>query len=94
MKTDITVSRVRRLSKRVAIEVTMSANGVVVEWEPRQPDDLTVREIRRYIQVRDAAAQELARRTNEKIGMVTIGDNGRAALVCFHPDGRVELVQP
>ncbi|MCC7032738.1 MAG: hypothetical protein IT179_07895 [Acidobacteria bacterium] len=94
MKSDIAVTRTRRLSKRVAVEVTMSANGVVCEWDPRQPDDLTVREVRRYIQVRDAAAQELARRTNEKIGMVTIGDNGQAALVCFHPDGRVELMQP
>ncbi len=39
MKSDIAVTRTRRLSKRVAVEVTMSANGVVCEWDPRQPDD-------------------------------------------------------
>lgn len=94
MKSDITVSRTRRLSKRLAVEITMSANGVVVEWDPRQPDDLTVREIRRYVQVRDAAAQELARRANEKVAMMTYLGNGQAALVCFHPDGHMELMQP
>lgn len=97
MKSDIAVSRTRRLSKRLVVEITMSANGMVVEWEPREPKspgDITSRELRRYFAARDAIAQEFARRSNEKVAMVTLLGGGRATLMCFHPDGRMEAIEP
>lgn len=97
MKSDIAVTRTRRLSKRYVVEITVSANGMVVEWEPREPNspgDITSRELRRYLAARDGVAREFARLTNEKVAVMTLVGGGRATLMCFHPDGRMEAIEP
>lgn len=97
IKSDITVTRTRRLSKRYVVEITMSASGMVVEWSPREPSklgDITPRELQRYFAARNDVAAELARRTNETVGVVTLLGRGGMTLMRIHPDGRREIVEP
>lgn len=92
MKSDITVSRRANLSDRLAVELTVSANGVVAEWDPALPADVTPRELRRYIAVRSRCVAELAQRTGKVVAVVDVSHYGGAEGVrCYFPDGRTEF---
>lgn len=53
-----------RLSRRLSVEITAGAGGMVVEWLPDVPDKLTSKELRRY----RAARSEMVNRLADKIG--------------------------
>jgi hypothetical protein len=59
------ISRAFRLSKRLSVEITAGASGLVCEWEPDMPDQLTPRELRAYRKARD----EMLRKVSERLGI-------------------------
>jgi len=57
-------SKTFRLSRRLSVEITVGAGGMVVEWHPEMPDKLTAKELRRY----RAARHEMLLRLSERTG--------------------------
>jgi hypothetical protein len=53
-----------RLSRRLKVDITVGAGGMVVEWDPEQPDKLTAKELKRY----RAARAEMLSRLSGRIG--------------------------
>ncbi len=49
-----------RLSRRLTVEITVGAGGMVVEWSPGQPVELTAKELRRYRSARHEMLQRLS----------------------------------
>ena len=62
-------SRVFQLSRRLKVEITVGAGGMVCEWDPEQPDKLTDKELRRY---RAARAEMLTRLSSQIGGAVVV----------------------
>lgn len=90
LTTDQTVSRHVRLSKRLAVDLTFSTSGMVCEWDPGLPRQLTAKELRRYVAARDACASELARLLGGNVVVADLTPDGIAGARVFFPDGRVE----
>jgi hypothetical protein len=49
------------LSRRLKVEITVGAGGMVCEWDPAQPEKLTAKELRRYRAARQEMLQRLAK---------------------------------
>jgi hypothetical protein len=60
-----------RLSKRLAVTITVGVSGLVCEWDPGLPAKLTAKELRRYRAARHKMVSSLAERTG---GMVVVVD--------------------
>lgn len=52
-----------RLSRRLSVEITVGVGGIVCEWDPDMPEELTAKELRRYRAARHEMLQQLAKAT-------------------------------
>ncbi len=59
-----------RLSKRVAVTMTVGTGGLVCEWDPSQPPELTPKELRRYLRARHELVSRLAERLGGTVVVV------------------------
>jgi hypothetical protein len=66
--TEAAESKTFRLSRRLSVEITAGAGGLVAEWQPDMPDRLTAKELRRY----RAARHEMAARLAERLGRAVV----------------------
>lgn len=60
-------TRRARISRRYAIEMTITKAAIFCVWDPKQPDKLTRKEMRRYEALRDAAVAELAANLGQSV---------------------------
>lgn len=68
MKSEAAHTQTFRLSKRLRVEITAGAGGLICEWTPRVPDSLTSKEARAY----RAAFHEMAQCLGVKVLIVEI----------------------
>lgn len=61
-----------RLSRRLSVEITLGAGGMVCEWDPSMPDRLTAKELRRYRTARAEMLRRLADRLGVNVGCVEV----------------------
>lgn len=61
-----------RLSKRLSVEITAGAGGIVCEWHPELPERLTAKELRRYRQARHEMLTRLAERVGGAVVCVEL----------------------
>jgi len=72
------VSKTFRLSKRLAVEMTLGPAGWTCEWVPEVPAHLSRKEQRAYLRAR----REMFERLSEIVG-------GTVAVLDLEPDGRL-----
>ena len=65
-------SKTFRLSRRLSVEITAGAGGMVVEWDLATPDWLTARELRRYRAARAEMVKRLAGRIGAAVAVVEL----------------------
>lgn len=96
LKTDQSVFRQVRLSRRLSVDLTLTAAGFVHEWDLWPLPALTPNEIARYLHGRNRAAAAFAKLTGEKILMVdlTADLKGLTNWITIYPDGRIEPCDP
>jgi len=61
-----------RLSRRLSVEITVGVAGMVCEWAPAMPDQLTAKELRRYRAARNEILQRLAERIGAAVVLVEV----------------------
>ncbi len=62
--------RIARLSNRLTVEITVGPGGMVCEWSPTTPKELTKKERRRYRVARDDCINEFAGRLGGRVLVV------------------------
>lgn len=72
MKTESAERKTFRLSKRLAVEITVGAAGMVVEWDPEQPERLTEPELCRYRKARAKMLSRLAEMAGRNVVCVEV----------------------
>jgi hypothetical protein len=63
-------TRRAQITKRLAVEITVSSLGLIAEWSPAAPDRLNAAGLRKYRRARDAALAEMAEATDLKILLI------------------------
>ena len=71
-KTDKAAAKTFRLSKRLAVEITVGAGGMTCEWDPAMPAKLTAKELDRYRQGRNEMLRRLAEMVGGNVVMIEI----------------------
>ena len=61
-----------RLSDRLSVDITASPIGIVVEWDPEIPEDLTTTELLAYRRARHEVLEHLSQRLGKRIGVIEI----------------------
>lgn len=69
-------SKTFKLSRRLSVEITVGAGGMVVEWEPEMPEQLTAKELRRYRAARAEMVGRLSARMGGAVVVVERYDDG------------------
>lgn len=72
VKTEFAESKTFRLSKRLTVEVTVGACGLLCEWTPSLPKRLTGREMTAYRTARDQMLERLADRLGGRVLIVEV----------------------
>jgi hypothetical protein len=60
-------SKTFRLSKKLSVEITVGLGGMVCEWIPAQPKNLSPQELRRYRVARDEMLERLSARIGGRV---------------------------
>jgi hypothetical protein len=71
MKSDRTITKRVKLSKRYAVDMTLClGGGFVCEWQPSVPMRLSKSELQAYREGRNALVAEYAAETGEKVLLI------------------------
>ena len=70
-----------RLSKRVSVEITVGAGGWCCLWDPAFPEQLTKKEVGRYVRARREMFQRLADMTGETFVLADAGKPETAQVI-------------
>lgn len=83
MTTDRAEAKTFRLSRRLSVEFTVGATGMLCEWDPAPPDALTKKELRAYRAARSQMLARFAEIVGVRVACVEIGseraDGGSAS---------------
>ncbi len=70
--TEAAESKTFRLSRRLSVRITVGTDGMAVEWDPKQSDKLTAKELRRYRAARQEMLERLAKSAGGAVVCVEI----------------------